>query len=605
AEKKEEDAGKLKDLLALTKFIRLDWRLISLALVCLVTSTVVLLSFPKWFGKIVDSLKDLKPSDGEVLIMGEYTFLQFTGLCFGACGLFTVAVFGRVTILKLLGEKLISKLRSYIMKKLLTQDAEFFDKHKTGDIMSRLTTDAHMVSRSITSQIADGLKNSLFLVFATAMMFSTQTTLAACNFVLIPLTAYVSSIFGERLKRASKNLQKSSGSLSKVTEEQLNAIKTVQSFAAESSSLTKFNAETKGVFNAAKKETILNTLYIAVCNSAYFINYTVVFIGGTYFVHKGGMTIGELTGYFFYADFACSSILALTSFYGELMKGTGAASRLIELMRSDPVIKATSGDPVPSHIRGEIRFENVTFAYPTRPNNLIFENCSFTIPAGSNVCIVGPSGRGKSTITSLLLRFYDPNAGRILLDGVDISTYNVKSIRRALGFVQQEPALLPGTIYENLVLGYKPKDRPSLETIDTVAMKANCQFIHDFPDGYDTQLNAKGGSLSGGQKQRVAIARTLLKNPAILILDEATSALDAKSESLVNSEIARLISERGMTTISIAHRFSTIRKAKTIIVLGHDGRVDEMGDFATLYGNHNSALYKILHDHEAKKPVEE
>lgn len=596
------DSALLRDLALLTRYLRADWKLVAAALGCLVVSTAVLLLFPKWFGLIIDLLREIDPATFDalapMLIMGRFSFAEFVGICVVACALFTGSVFGRVAILKLLGEKLIARLRLLTMKRLLTQDAEFFDKHKTGDIILRLLLDAHMVSRSITLQVADGFKNLLFLVFSTAMMFTIQPTLAWANLVLVPLTLWVLLVFGYRLKRASKELQAASGSLLKVTEEQLNAIKTVQLFAAEAGSLHQFNGEVQKVYNALKRETLLNTAYVAVCNLAYFVNYALVFLGGTYFVHRGAMTVGDLTGYFFYAEFACLLILQLTLFYGELMKGTGAAQRLLELMRARPSIRATAGIPVPPNIKGEITFENVTFAYPTRPDNLIFDNCSFTINAGDNVCVVGPLGRGKSTVTLLLLRFYDPQSGRILLDGEDISQYNVKLLRRTLGFVQQEPALLPGTIYENMTLGYRANHRPPLPVVRLVALRAHCQFIDDFPEGYDTVMASGGGRLSGGQKQRVAIARTLLKSPLVLILDEATLALDAHSEAVVNGEINRLLQVRGMTTVSIAHRLSTIRKAHTIIVLGYNGKVDEQGDFETLYANHNSALYRILHEHE-------
>ena len=306
-------------------------------------------------------------------------------------------------------------------------------------------------------------------------------------------------------------------------------------------------------------------------------------------VSNGTISIGELTSFLMYTAYAGSSLFGLSSFYSELMKGVGAASRLFELQDRQPTISPTSGIPVAS-ARGPIRFENLTFSYPTRPGVTIFKDLDFTIPQGSNVAIVGPSGGGKSTIASLLLRFYVPTSGKISINGTDISTLNVKSLRRKIGIVSQEPVLFSGSIAENIAYGRPHATRAE---IMRAARRANCQFISDFPDGLDTSVGARGMQLSGGQKQRIAIARALIKEPDILILDEATSALDAESETLVNEALATLL--RGSnTTISIAHRLSTIKRSDTIICLGPDGRVAEMGSYRELSANPEGAFSKLM-----------
>jgi putative ABC transport system ATP-binding protein len=271
------------------------------------------------------------------------------------------------------------------------------------------------------------------------------------------------------------------------------------------------------------------------------------------------------------------------------MKGVGAASRLFELQDRKPTIPATLGTRVKS-AQGPIKFSNVSFAYPTRPAVNIFEGLDFEIPSGTNVAIVGPSGGGKSTIGSLLLRFYNPTEGTISINGVDISKMNGKSLRRRIGMVGQEPVLMSGSIAENIAYG---KPHATRSEIIAAARKANCQFISDFPDGLDTSVGARGAQLSGGQKQRIAIARALLKNPDILILDEATSALDAESETLVNSALAALLKGHN-TTISIAHRLSTIKRSDHIIVLGNDGKVAETGTYPALSSNPDSAFSKLM-----------
>merc|ERR1711964_270744 len=306
-------------------------------------------------------------------------------------------------------------------------------------------------------------------------------------------------------------------------------------------------------------------------------------------VKSGVISIGDLTSFLMYTAYAGSSLFGVSSFYSELMKGVGAASRLFELQDRKPTIPATVGVKVKS-AQGIIKFSNVSFAYPTRPAVNIFDGLDFEIPSGTNVAIVGPSGGGKSTIGSLLLRFYNPTEGTISINGVDISTMNGKSLRRRIGMVGQEPVLMSGSIAENIAYG---KPHASRAEITAAARKANCQFISDFPDGLDTSVGARGSQLSGGQKQRIAIARALLKDPDILILDEATSALDAESETLVNEALAKLLRGHN-TTISIAHRLSTIKRSDQIIVLNNEGKVAEIGSYTQLAADPDSAFSKLM-----------
>lgn len=290
-----------------------------------------------------------------------------------------------------------------------------------------------------------------------------------------------------------------------------------------------------------------------------------------------------------YTAYAGSSLFGLSGFWSELMKGVGAATRLFELQDRKPTIAPTAGKPVVS-ARGPIRFENVTFSYPTRPAVTIFKDLDFEIPQGSNIAVVGPSGGGKSTIASLLLRFYSPTQGSIKIDGVDISTMNAKQLRRKIGIVSQEPVLFSGTIADNIAYA---KPSASRREIIEAARKANCRFIEDFPDGLDTSVGPRGAMLSGGQKQRIAIARALVKNPDILILDEATSALDAESETLVNEALAALLKGNN-TTISIAHRLSTIKRSDSVIVLSPDGKVAQQGSYHELSRDRNGAFAKLM-----------
>ncbi len=313
-----------------------------------------------------------------------------------------------------------------------------------------------------------------------------------------------------------------------------------------------------------------------------------LYVGGG-MVQSGGISIGELTSFLMYTAYAGSSLFGLSGFWSELMKGVGAATRLFELQDRKPTIAPTAGKSVES-ARGPIRFENVTFSYPTRPAVAIFNDLDFEIPQGSNIAVVGPSGGGKSTIASLLLRFYSPTHGSIRIDGVDIATMNAKQLRRKIGIVSQEPVLFSGSIADNISYA---KPNASRREIIEAARKANCRFIEDFPDGLDTSVGPRGAMLSGGQKQRIAIARALVKNPDILILDEATSALDAESETLVNEALAALLKGNN-TTISIAHRLSTIKRSDSVIVLSPDGKVAQQGSYAELSRDRNGAFAKLM-----------
>jgi putative ABC transport system ATP-binding protein len=301
------------------------------------------------------------------------------------------------------------------------------------------------------------------------------------------------------------------------------------------------------------------------------------------------MTYGDLTSFMLYTVFAGSSLFGLSGFVGELAKGAGAATRLFELQDRDSGIHPSKGIRVKS-ARGPIKFSDVTFAYPTRPAVKIFNGVNFEIPSGSNVCIVGPSGGGKSTVASLLLRFYNLTSGSITINGVEISEMNAKSLRRRIGMVAQEPVLFSGTIAENIAYGVPDASRSE---IVIAAQRANCQFVSDFPQGLDTEVGPRGAQLSGGQKQRVAIARAFLKNPDILILDEATSALDAESETLVNGALRELL-KGDRTTISIAHRLATIKRSDQIIVLSSEGTIAEIGTFKELDADKHSEFSKLM-----------
>ncbi|CDK24245.1 unnamed protein product [Kuraishia capsulata CBS 1993] len=598
----EQQKSGFKEVWRLLKLAKRDSRLFGIAIVFLFLSAAIVMSLPKVTGEILDATRkfaDLESIELFGLTLNE--FLLAMGLLLIVS---TAATFGRIIILRVLGERLVARLRSSIMKRTLTQDMEFFDVHKVGDLISRLSGDAYVVSRSVTQNLSDGIKHTIVGCSGITMMCLLSMKLSFVILAFAPPLIWGSYVYGQKIRTISRSLQQAAGMLSKTAEEELNSIKTIQSFTGEGKELHRYNSQVRDVYKIGYKEALTNATFFASTGIIGNVTFLLILGYGTHLVMKGFMTVGDLTAFMLYTEYAGGAVFGLANFYSELMKGAGASSRLFELLDRKPVIEQSLGKKL-KITRGEIVFENVSFSYPTRPDNQIFDKLSFTIAPGQNVCIVGPSGRGKSTIASLLLRFYNPTGGRILIDDQDITKYSVNSLRRVLGVVQQEPVLISGTVADNIRYGISNSSKVTNEEMISAARKANChEFVSAFTDGYDTNIGPRGSLLSGGQKQRVAIARALLKNPSILILDEATSALDSKSEHAVNYTLSRLMRDKSLTTISIAHRLSTIERADYVLVLGYDGKLAEYGKFKDLYSNKDSRLFKLLNDEARKEQVE-
>ncbi|KAL0932998.1 ABC transporter ATP-binding protein [Colletotrichum truncatum] len=575
-----------EEIWRLIKIARPELRWLGLAMIFLVVSSSVTMSIPFSVGRILDIATKDPSEDARLfgLTMPQFFVALGVILTVGA-----IANFGRVILLRIVGERVVARLRSQLYRRTYVQDAEFFDANRVGDLISRLSSDTVIVGKSITQNISDGLR-ALFsggAGFVVMVWLSPQLT--GLLLIMLPPVAVGAFFYGRAIRNVSKGIQKNLGTLTKIAEERLGNVKTSQAFVGEVQEVRRYNHQVKKIFALGRKESTIAATFFASTGWAGNMTILAMLIVGGNFVRNGSMTLGDLTSFMMYTAFAGSSLFGLSSFYSELMKGVGAASRLFELQDRKPGISQTVGLKVQS-AQGPIRFSNVSFAYPTRPAVKIFNDINFEIPSGSNVCVVGPSGGGKSTVAGLLLRFYNPTSGSITINGIDISKMNIKSLRRRIGMVAQEPVLFSGTIAENISYG---KPNASRAEIIAAARKANCNFISDLPAGLDTQVGARGSQLSGGQKQRIAIARALIKDPDILILDEATSALDAESETLVNAALASLLKGKN-TTISIAHRLSTIKRSDLIIVLSNDGRVAEIGKYSELSADKGSAFSKLM-----------
>ncbi|KAJ5619752.1 hypothetical protein N7510_003736 [Penicillium lagena] len=571
----------------LLKIARPEAKTLGFAFFFLLISSSITMSIPFSIGKIMDTATKSATEGGNELF--GLSLPMFYSALAGVLLVGAAANYGRIIILRIVGERIVARLRSKLFRQTFVQDAEFFDANRVGDLISRLSSDTIIVGKSITQNLSDGLRATVSGVAGFGLMAYTSLQLSSILALLLPPIGLGALFYGRAIRNLSRKIQMNLGTLTKIAEERLGNVKTSQSFAGEILEVNRYNKQVRKIFDLGKRESLISATFFS--STGLMGNMTILallYAGGS-MVQSGAISIGELTSFLMYTAYAGSSMFGLSSFYSELMKGVGAASRLFELQDRQPTIHPTKGLKVES-ARGPIRFENVTFSYPTRPAVKIFKDLNFEIPQGTNVAIVGPSGGGKSTIASILLRFYSPTEGKVLIDGKDISGMNAKSLRRKIGVVAQEPVLFSGTIADNISYG---RPNATRSEIIAAARQANCQFISDFPDGLDTHVGARGAQLSGGQKQRIAIARALIKEPDILILDEATSALDAESETLVNSALAALLRGNN-TTISIAHRLSTIKRSDTIIVLGPDGKVAEQGSYDELSARPDGAFTKLM-----------
>lgn len=603
-ENKKTFKQNLRTIGRIIKLGKPDWKLFVLAIGFILCAVLYPTTAVKLVGSVLDSFNNnIKDEDGDLIVWG-YKVSTVFAVMIPFMAVSAVCFWARIWVLKLLGERLVARLRARVMKNLLRHDQEFFDndKHKVGDLISRLSSDAYIVSRSITSNLPDGLKNLLFGLLSSYMMYLINPMLFGMMLLISPPITIGSVFYGEKIRKLSTNLQNATAGLTKVSEETLNSIKLINAFTGEQKELRKYSTRLRRVVDVAKQEAFAQSNYSVSIYSLYHTGYLACVALGVYLMTKGTMSAGDVVAFTMYLEFFNSALYSLTTTYLELMKGAGAGVKLFALIDYKNKVPAIQGEKVttwrPTSVKDDIQFNDVTFSYPTRPNHTIFDHCNFKIVGGTSTCIVAPSGAGKSTVASLLLRAYDIQLGEILIGGKNIKDIQVRDLRRyIIGIVQQEPVLLSGTILENIVYGLTSSEinKLTMQDIIDVSKQANCHdFIVTFSDGYDTIIGNRGASLSGGQKQRIAIARALIKRPKVLILDEATSALDSKSESLINETLKNLTNEGSMTIISIAHRLSTISKSEFVVVLGKHGQVVETGKFVELFSNPDSELSKLL-----------
>ena len=489
-----------------------------------------------------------------------------------------IASGARFYLVSWLGERVVGDLRRDLFAHVVRLGPAWFEIKRSGDVMSRISADAQLIEQVIGSSASVALRNSLMCVGGVAMLVITNPKLALLVLAVVPLVVAPIILFGRKVRRLSREAQARMADMVSEGGETLDAVLTVQAFAQEERATERFGEATERAFDAARRRVaqraVMTTLVIFIVFAAVGF---LLWMGG-HDVLSGRISAGDLTAFVFYAVLVASSGGAISETIGDLQRAAGAAERLAELKAEPPaIVEAADPKPLPTPLRGSVRFEDVSFRYPTRQEQRALDRFDLNVAPGETVAIVGPSGAGKTTVFNLLLRFYDPEAGTIRVDGVDIRDLRFADLRSALAIVPQEPVLFTASVAENIRYG-RP-DASEAEVRAAAETASALRFIEALPQGFATDLGARGVRLSGGQRQRIAIARAVLRNPAILLLDEATSALDAESELAVQQALDRLM--KGRTTLVIAHRLATVQKADRIVVVDH-GQVVDVGRHADL-----------------------
>ncbi|MCD6671696.1 MAG: ATP-binding cassette domain-containing protein [Burkholderiaceae bacterium] len=478
-----------------------------------------------------------------------------------------------------LGERVTADLRRAVYRQVLRQDARFFETLKTGEVLSRLNTDTTLIQTLVGTSVSLGLRNALLFVGGLAMLIVTSAELASIIVGLLLVVVLPILVFGRRVRRLSRASQDALADTSALAGETLGAIQIVQAYVREPLEAQRFGAATESAFASAIRRTRARAALTALAIVLVFGAIVFVLWLGARAVLDERLTAGLLTQFILYSALVAGATGAIAEVLGDVQRAVGATERLLELLGAQPsIVSPRHAQPLPVRRAGAgVRFEGVGFRYPSRPYELALEAITLDIAPGETVALVGPSGAGKTTMFQLLLRFHDPQAGRILLDGVDLRALDLAELRGAIGLVSQDSVVFSADAMENI--RYGRLDATDAEVIEAAKAANAHEFIERLPEGYRTFLGERGVRLSGGQRQRIAIARALLRNPPLLLLDEATSALDAESERAVQAALERAMQSR--TTIVIAHRLSTIVGADRIVVLDR-GCIVEVGAQAGL-----------------------
>lgn len=552
-----------------------------IGLIFLVLGSFLLLAFPFIAGKLIDVASGdgswyLNDINSIALGLVAILFLQ------GIISFFRVYLFAQVS------ENAMADVRFNLYKKLLYLPITFYDRHRTGELMSRMSSDVTLLQTTFSTTLAEVIRQVVTLVAGIIIIFVITPALSTFMIMTLPIIIIAAMIFGKKIRGLSKQSQDELANSSTIVEETLQSILAVKSFTNELFEKTRYKNSLNKVVTLALKTATFRAGFISFIIFALFGGMVAILWYGALLLQQGEMTLGDLTSFAFYTAFIGGSIAGIGDLFGQIQRAIGASERILEIHQESSETEESENANTPK-LKGNISFEKVDFQYPGRKDMSVLCGLSMQVNAGEKVALVGKSGAGKSTIAHLLMRLYDGFGGKIKVDDKEITSYDLSAFRKNIGIVPQEVILFGGTIRENIAYG---KPNATQEEIEAAADKAHAlEFINSFPEGFDTIVGERGVKLSGGQRQRIAIARTILKDPAILILDEATSSLDAESEQQVQLALNELMKER--TTLIIAHRLATIKAVDRIYVI-ENGEIKESGAHNELIDNTHGTYHHLV-----------
>ncbi len=559
----------LRSLLPLLPFARRYGGRAALALLALVVASAATLTVPEAVRRMIDF--GFRPDRAGLIQAYFLALLAVVGVLAAASG-------SRYYLVMTLGERVVADLRDALFAHLSGLDAAFYDRAQTGELVSRLTADTTQLKSTFGSSASVALRNLFTVLGAVAMMVVTSPKLSGLVLVAIPLIVLPLVVAGRAVGRRSRAAQDRLAAATAYAAEALGAVRVMQAFGAEQATRARFAGAVEASYGTAREAIRARAGLTVVSLFLAFASIVVVLWWGATDVIAGRMSPGALSQFLLYAVFGAGALGQLSDVWGEVSAAAGAAGRIAEILGLRPAIAAPPCPAaLPAPRRGRLRFEGVTFSYPARPEAQAVTGLDFAVEPGETVAVVGPSGAGKSTLFALLLRFYDPGAGRVTLDDVPVADLDPAVLRDQFALVPQDPVIFSGTVADNIRYG---RPDASLDAVRDAARRAAADdFVGALPGGYEAPVGERGVTLSGGQRQRLAIARAILKDAPVLLLDEATAALDAESERLVQGALDRLAGSR--TTLVIAHRLATVRRADRILVMDR-GRIVEQGTHATL-----------------------
>ncbi|MGJ5080906.1 ABC transporter ATP-binding protein/permease [Bradyrhizobium sp. HKCCYLS3013] len=561
--------SKLRPLLALSPYVLRYRGRALLALIALTVAALTTLLVPIAVRRMIDF--GFTPKGIELIN-------SYFSVMIAVVAVLALASAARYYLVMTIGERIVADLRRDVFAHLMSLSPSFFDSARSGELVSRLTADTTQIKSAAGASVSIALRNLLLFIGATAMMVITSPKLSGFVLLAIPLIVLPLVAFGRWVRRLSRNAQDTLADASAYASELIGSIRTVQAYTSEKLAAARFGGEVEQAYEAARVSTQARGVLTAIIIFIVFSSVVAILWVGSHDVLTGAISAGRLGQFVLYAAFAAAGLGQLSEVWGEVSAASGAAERLFELLHVQPEITAPAQPrPMPEPARGDLGFDHVSFAYPSRPDVRVLDDVSFAIRAGEKVAIVGPSGAGKSTLFHLLLRFYDPASGSISFDGVPVRAADPRRMRERIALVPQESVVFATSARENIRFGRPEATDAEVERAADLAHAS--EFIRRLPDGFDTSLGERGVTLSGGQRQRIAIARAILRDAPLLLLDEATSALDAESETLVQTALEGLMKDR--TTLVIAHRLATVLSCDRILVMDR-GRIVEQGTHTSL-----------------------